>query len=115
MTPRRPYIGRFAPSPTGRLHLGSMVAAVASWLDAKVHGGAWLLRMEDLDPPREVEGAADDILRTLEGFGLTWDGPVVFQSQRHALYQPKNDQFGRMLIQPVSQFLPIHIHCMLGL
>ena len=91
MTPRRPYIGRFAPSPTGRLHLGSMVAAVASWLDAKVHGGAWLLRMEDLDPPREVEGAADDILRTLEGFGLTWDGPVVFQSQRHALYREALD------------------------
>ena len=87
MTPRRPYVGRFAPSPTGRLHLGSMVAAVASWLDAKAHQGKWLIRMEDLDPPREVEGAADDILRTLEGFGLEWDGHVVYQSQRHALYQ----------------------------
>lgn len=91
MTPRRPYVGRFAPSPTGRLHLGSMVAAVASWLDARVHAGAWLVRMEDLDPPREVAGAADDILRTLEGFGLTWDGPVVFQSQRHALYREALD------------------------
>ena len=64
-----------------------MVAAVASWLDAKAHQGKWLIRMEDLDPPREVEGAADDILRTLEGFGLEWDGHVVYQSQRHALYQ----------------------------
>ena len=63
-----------------------MVAAVASWLDAKAHQGKWLIRMEDLDPPREVEGAADDILRTLEGFGLEWDGHVVYQSQRHALY-----------------------------
>ena len=82
----RPYVGRFAPSPTGRLHLGSMVAAVASWLDAKAHQGRWLVRMEDLDPPRDVEGAADDILKTLEGFGLVWDGPLVRQSDRHALY-----------------------------
>ena len=83
----RPYVGRFAPSPTGRLHLGSMVAAVASWLDARAHGGQWLVRMEDLDPPREVAGASEDILKTLEGFGLTWDGPVVRQSERHALYE----------------------------
>ena len=92
MTPRRPYVGRFAPSPTGRLHLGSMVAAVASWLDAKVHGGKWLVRMDDLDPPREVAGAADDILRTLEGFGLTWDGPVVYQSDRHEVYRAALDE-----------------------
>lgn len=91
MTPRRPYVGRFAPSPTGRLHLGSMVAAVASWLDARAHGGQWLVRMEDLDPPREVAGAADDILRTLEGFGLTWDGPVVYQSKRHEKYRAALD------------------------
>lgn len=64
-----------------------MVAAVASWLDARSHGGQWLVRIEDLDPPREVKGASDDILRTLEGFGLTWDGPVVQQSERHALYE----------------------------
>lgn len=87
MTEGRPYVGRFAPSPTGRLHLGSMVAAVASWLDARVHEGRWLVRMEDLDPPREVKGASEDILKTLEGFGLTWDGPVVRQSERHALYE----------------------------
>ena len=68
-----------------------MVAAVASWLDAKVHGGQWFLRMEDLDPPREVKGAADDILRTLEGFGLTWDGPVVYQSHRHEAYRAALD------------------------
>ena len=91
MTHHRPYIGRFAPSPTGRLHLGSMVAAVASWLDAKVHGGRWLVRMEDLDPPREVKGAADDMLRTLEGFGLTWDGPVLYQSHRHEAYRAALD------------------------
>ena len=69
-----------------------MVAAVASWLDAKVHGGKCLVRMDDLDPPREVEGAADDILRTLEGFGLTWDGPVVYQSDRHEKYRAALDE-----------------------
>ena len=92
MTSGRPYVGRFAPSPTGRLHLGSMVAAVASYLDARAHGGAWLVRMEDLDPPREVSGAADDILRTLEGFGLHWDGEVLYQHARHAAYRAALDQ-----------------------
>ena len=71
------YIGRFAPSPTGPLHFGSLLAATASFLDARAHQGQWLLRMEDLDKPREVAGAADDILRTLDAFGFAWDGEVV--------------------------------------
>jgi len=78
--------GRFAPSPTGPLHLGSLVAAVGSWLFARRDGGRWLVRMEDLDTPRVVAGSADEILRALERYGLTWDGEVAYQSQRIALY-----------------------------
>ena len=78
--------GRFAPSPTGPLHLGSLVAAVGSWLSARRAGGLWLVRMEDLDTPRVVPGSADEILRALERYGLTWDGDVVHQSRRIVLY-----------------------------
>jgi glutamyl-Q tRNA(Asp) synthetase len=79
--------GRFAPSPTGPLHLGSLVAAVGSWLFTRAAGGRWLVRMEDLDTPRVVPGAADEILRALERYGLEWDGDVVIQSERIALYE----------------------------
>ncbi|GAB3249467.1 glutamyl-Q tRNA(Asp) synthetase [Chitinimonas naiadis] len=85
------YRGRFAPSPTGPLHAGSLLAATGSYLEARTRGGQWLLRMEDLDPPREMPGAADGILRTLEAFGFEWDGPVVYQSRRLALYQSALD------------------------
>jgi len=80
------YRGRFAPSPTGPLHFGSLVAAVASFLEARQAGGEWLVRIENLDREREVRGAADEILRTLERFGLRWDGPVWRQSERTDAY-----------------------------
>lgn len=87
-----PPVGRFAPSPTGPLHLGSLVAAVGSYALARRVGGRWLLRVEDLDEPRVVPGMADELLRTLEALGFQWDGEVVFQSQRREAYRDALDR-----------------------
>jgi glutamyl-Q tRNA(Asp) synthetase len=87
-----PYVGRFAPSPTGPLHAGSLVAALASWLDARAHGGRWLVRIEDVDTPRCVPGADRFILEQLACCGLMPDEPPVWQSQRHALYERALDR-----------------------
>lgn len=81
------YRGRFAPSPTGPLHFGSLVAAVGSYLDARANQGEWLVRIENIDAPREAPGASRDILTLLEKLGMHWDGEVVYQHERHALYR----------------------------
>lgn len=86
-TANNPYIGRFAPSPTGPLHFGSLLAALASYLDAKHHGGQWLVRIEDLDPPREMPAAKANILQALEVYQLHSDQAIIYQSQRSELYQ----------------------------
>jgi len=88
------YIGRFAPSPTGPLHKGSLVAALASYLDARAHGGQWLVRIEDIDEARTVPGASESILECLRIFGMHWDGEVVWQSRRKALYQAAFERLG---------------------
>ena len=93
------YRGRFAPSPTGPLHFGSLVAAVASYCEARSHGGQWLLRIEDVDVTRSVPGAADQLLRTLEQLGFEWEGEVMVQSRRTAAYQAalvRLQQLGRV-------------------
>jgi len=81
------YTGRFAPSPTGELHFGSLVAAVASYADAKHHNGSWLLRIDDVDQPRKADGSSESIIATLKAFGFEWDGPVRWQSQREDSYR----------------------------
>jgi glutamyl-Q tRNA(Asp) synthetase len=86
------YIGRFAPSPTGPLHFGSLLAATASYLEARSHQGKWLLRIEDPDKPREVSGAADSIIKTLAHYGFVWDAEITYQSRRTAAYQQALEQ-----------------------
>lgn len=99
----RAYVGRFAPSPTGPLHFGSTVAALASWLDARAAGGRWLLRIEDLDPPREIPEAPGWIMTQLSDLGLNWDGEVLRQSARLEAYQEAiNDLIGRGLAYPCT-------------
>ena len=85
------YIGRFAPSPTGDLHFGSLVAAVASYLQAQVNGGQWLVRIEDIDPPREVAGSAERIVAELRRFGMESNGPIVYQSRRLEAFELARD------------------------
>ena len=92
--PKTQYRGRFAPSPTGPLHLGSLIAALASFLDARHYRGVWLVRMENLDPPREEQGAAKRILDSLQCHGLHWDEPVMWQGERTSAYATTLTELG---------------------
>ncbi len=103
-TPKREYRGRFAPSPSGPLHFGSLIAAVGSYLDAKANQGKWLVRIEDIDTTRVVPGASDDILSTLDAYGLHWDEPVIYQTDRHAQYQT-------IIEELIAQELVYACHC----
>ncbi len=97
------YTGRFAPSPSGPLHFGSLVAALASYFDARANHGKWLVRIEDIDPPREQPGAATLILQTLETYGLHWDDSVLFQSNRSQDYQDiLDDLFKKQRLYPCT-------------
>ncbi len=98
------YRGRFAPSPSGLLHFGSLIAALASYLDAKANQGLWLVRIEDIDPPREQLGASKEILKTLESYGLYWDESVLYQSTQSALYD-------QILAELQEQSLSYHCQC----
>ncbi|MCP3129737.1 tRNA glutamyl-Q(34) synthetase GluQRS [Shewanella sp. KJ2020] len=120
----QPYVGRFAPSPSGALHFGSLIAALGSYLRARSLSGQWLIRIEDIDPPREIKGAADDILRTLEAYGLEWDGAVLYQSKRTEAYQSHIDlllaqdkayfcQCSRKLIQSMGGIYDGRCHSLL--
>ncbi len=103
MSSKLKYRGRFAPSPTGPLHFGSLVAALGSYLDARHVHGEWLLRIEDLDPPRELPGATKEIIHTLERYGFEWDGEILYQSNRLDAYQDTaNDLLSRQLAYPCS-------------
>jgi glutamyl-Q tRNA(Asp) synthetase len=100
-TKKTHYVGRFAPSPSGPLHFGSLVTALGSFLQAKSHQGHWLLRIEDIDGPREILGASEAIVRCLEAHHLFWDGPVVYQSGRNGLY---NEKISRLMEQGFTYF-----------
>jgi glutamyl-Q tRNA(Asp) synthetase len=100
----RNYRGRFAPSPSGFLHFGSLIAALASYLDARHNRGQWLVRIEDIDPPREKAGASIEILKTLENYGLHWDETVLYQSQQSAVYR-------EVLAQLSQQKLSYYCRC----